>query len=133
MSSCRFFVIPEEYTFDEVPFQFDTTSFLDTNAFYYHDYGRTDRGFDKIHLLSFSNNGTLMWLNCDSNCYDKDSLKKMTFNEYRYRIEEDRIELEVYEDSYHGFAFWSGVVYQDSIVFDKFKGRAINTTYYKLK
>ena len=116
--SCNFFIKPREYTFDQLEFTFDNKTSLDTSSYYFHDYHT-----GSIHIICFDGSGNLGWLNCKGDCEVVDSVKLLQFEWHRYMLNSDSIKLEIYEDSYHGFTYWEGMVYPDSIVFTKYKNR----------
>ena len=107
---------------------------LDTSTYYYH-YDSAKTVFTKIgtfHILKFHKNGKVQSLAEKSLSAPRiKRLNELEPGDYQYyKIEKDSvIHMEFWRDNMAGMGYWTGVVYKDSIVFNKVNNTRQRLTY----
>jgi hypothetical protein len=109
---------------------------LDTTTYYYHyDSANTvfkDAGI--FHILKFHKNGKVQSLAEKTlSARGIKSLDTLKPGEYQYyKIEKDSVvHMEFWRDNMAGMGYWTGIVYNDSIVFSKVNNTRQKLTYKK--
>ena len=125
----------KEFTLDSV-YQDQNLRFprLDTSTYYYHyDSAKTvssDKG--TFHILKFHKNGKVQSLSEKSlSASGIKPLNALKPGEYQYyKIEKDSVvHMEFWRDKMAGMGYWTGIVYKDSIEFNKVNNTRQRLTY----
>jgi hypothetical protein len=109
---------------------------LDTATYYYH-YDSAKTVFTRqgtFHILKFHKNGKVQSLTKDSlSAVRINNLNELEPGEYHYyKIEKDSVvHMEFWRDKSAGMGYWTGIVYKDSIVFNKVNNMRQRLTYKK--
>jgi len=110
---------------------------LDLDTYYYHyDSNRTVFSLEgNYHILKFYNDGRVQAVSDKTlsgrNLKSTPSLTHKDIN--YYKVEDETIKMEFWRDKMARMGYWKGVVYSDSIVFEKVNNVLDKTVYLRKK